>query len=81
VYEAARRHGLAIPCDLSVVGFDDLTFAEWTAPPLTTIRQPLHEMGVAAARTLLRLVNGERLESTRMELATRLIVRESTAPR
>jgi DNA-binding LacI/PurR family transcriptional regulator len=80
VYEAARRHGLAIPRDLSVVGFDDLTFAEWTAPPLTTVRQPLHEMGVAAARTLLRLVNGERLESTRMELATRLILRESTAP-
>jgi LacI family transcriptional regulator len=79
VYEAARRAGLSIPGDLSVVGFDDLNFAEWTAPPLTTIRQPLHEMGVAAARTLLRLVNGERLESTRIELATRLIVRASTS--
>jgi DNA-binding LacI/PurR family transcriptional regulator len=80
VYEAARQAGLSIPRDLSVVGFDDLSFAPWTAPPLTTVRQPLYEMGVAAARTLLRLVNGERLDATRIELATRLIVRESTAP-
>ncbi|WP_436529085.1 LacI family DNA-binding transcriptional regulator [Actinoplanes sp. HUAS TT8] len=78
VYEALRRAGLRIPGDVSVVGFDDLNFAQWTAPPLTTVRQPLHEMGVAAARTLLRLINGERLESTRIELATELVVREST---
>ncbi|GIF51885.1 LacI family transcriptional regulator [Asanoa ferruginea] len=79
VYEAVRRAGLTIPGDVSVVGFDDLNFAEWTAPPMTTVRQPLHEMGVAAARTLLRIVNGERLESTRIELATHLVVRGSTA--
>ncbi|WP_308121102.1 LacI family DNA-binding transcriptional regulator [Paractinoplanes bogorensis] len=79
VYEAVRRAGMTIPGNISVVGFDGLPFAEWTAPPLTTVRQPLHEMGVAAARTLLRLVNGERLESTRIELATALVVRESTA--
>ncbi|MEV4534220.1 LacI family DNA-binding transcriptional regulator [Asanoa sp. NPDC049518] len=79
VYEAVRRAGRTIPGDISVVGFDDLNFAEWTAPPMTTVRQPLHEMGVAAARTLLRILNGERLESTRMELATHLVVRGSTA--
>ncbi|MEV6303329.1 LacI family DNA-binding transcriptional regulator [Actinoplanes sp. NPDC051861] len=79
VYEAVRRAGLGIPGDVSVVGFDGLNFAEWMAPPLTTVRQPLHEMGVAATRTLLRLVNGERLESTRIELATSLVVRGSTA--
>jgi DNA-binding LacI/PurR family transcriptional regulator len=79
VYEAVRQARLTIPGDVSVVGFDDLNFAQWTAPPLTTIRQPLHEMGVAAARALLRIVNGERLESTRIELATELVVRESTA--
>ncbi|MBM2615589.1 substrate-binding domain-containing protein [Actinoplanes sp. LDG1-06] len=79
VYEAVRRAGLTIPADVSVVGFDGLNFAEWTAPPLTTVRQPLHEMGAAAARTLLRLVNGERLDSTRIELATALVVRQSTA--
>lgn len=80
VYEALRLAGLSAPGDVSVVGFDDLNFAEWTAPPLTTVRQPLHEMGVAAGRTLLRLINGERLESTRIELATELVCRQSTAP-
>ncbi len=79
VYEAVRRAGRSIPGDVSVVGFDDLNFAEWTAPPLTTIRQPLHEMGVAAARTLLRIINGERIESPRIELSTELIMRDSTA--
>lgn len=78
VYEALRQAGRSVPHGVSVVGFDDLNFAEWTAPPLTTVRQPLHEMGVAAARTLLRIIGGERLESTRIELATRLVVREST---
>lgn len=80
VYEAVRRAGRTVPGDLSVVGFGDLPFAEWMAPPLTTVREPLPEMGLTAARTLLRLVNGERLESDRVELATTLIVRASTAP-
>jgi LacI family transcriptional regulator len=80
-YEALRQAGRSVPEDVSVIGFDDLNFVEWTAPPMTTIRQPLHEMGVAAARTLLRIINGERLESTRIELATRLVLRSSTAAR
>ncbi|GHJ49469.1 LacI family transcriptional regulator [Catellatospora sp. TT07R-123] len=79
VYEAARLTGRQIPDDLSVVGFDDLHYAQWTAPPLTTVRQPLHEMGVSAARLLLRLVNGEHLEAPRIELATELVIRNSTA--
>jgi LacI family transcriptional regulator len=69
-----------VPADVSVVGFDDLNFAQWTAPPLTTVRQPLHQMGVAAARTLLRLVSGEQMTSTRIELATELVILERTAP-
>lgn len=80
VYEAARQHGLQVPVDLSVVGFDDLNFASWTAPGLTTVRQPLHEMGAAAARTLLRVIAGDAPESTSVELATSLVVRNSTAP-
>lgn len=79
VYEAARRHGLRIPDDLSVIGFDDLPQSRWSPPPLTTVRQPLAEMGLVAARTLLRLVKGETLESPRIELATRLVVRDSCA--
>ncbi|MEU6425020.1 LacI family DNA-binding transcriptional regulator [Microbispora sp. NPDC046973] len=80
VYEAARRAGLRIPEDLSVVGFDDLSFTQWAGPPMTTVRQPLVQMGAAAARMVLALADGERLEQHRVELATTLVVRESTAP-
>lgn len=80
VYEAARIRGLWIPDDLSVVGFDDLPLARWAAPPLTTVRQPLEEMGGLAARTILSLARRKRLDSPRMELGTRLVVRASTAP-
>ena len=81
VFEAARRRGLRIPEDLSVVGFDDLPESRWSPPPLTTIRQPLAEMGALAARTALRLAHGEVTDLPRVELATELIVRESTALR
>jgi LacI family transcriptional regulator, galactose operon repressor len=80
VYEAARQRGLRVPDDLSVVGFDDLPQARWSPPPLTTVRQPLAEMGEAAARTLLQLIRGETPDVPRMELATRLVVRHSSAP-
>jgi LacI family transcriptional regulator len=82
VYEAARRRGLRIPDDLSVVGFDDLPQARWSPPPLTTVRQPLAEMGAAAARALLQLAEGESPDGLRMELSTQLVLRHSTsAPR
>jgi LacI family transcriptional regulator len=80
VYEAVRRRGLRVPDDVSVIGFDDLPEARWSSPPLTTIRQPLAEMGMLAARTVLRLAQGEHIESPRIELATDLVVRDSTAP-
>jgi LacI family transcriptional regulator len=80
VYEAVRLRGLRVPDDISVVGFDDLPEARWSSPPLTTVRQPLAEMGLLAARTVLRLARGEELESPRIELATELVVRDSTAP-
>jgi LacI family transcriptional regulator len=79
VYEAARQHGLRIPQDLSVVGFDDLPAARWVSPPLTTIRQPLADMGRVAAEMLGDLIDGIPLRSQRVELSTELIVRESTA--
>jgi LacI family xylobiose transport system transcriptional regulator len=80
VYQAAREARLHIPEDLSVVGFDDLPVAAWVGPPLTTVRQPLAQMAMAAARLVLRLANGEQPSQTRVELATELIIRESTAP-
>lgn len=79
VYEAARQRGLRIPQDLSVVGFDDLPVARWVSPPLTTVRQPLTEMGRVAAQMLGDLVEGVPLGSSRVELSTELIVRESSA--
>ncbi|HEX6687025.1 MAG TPA: LacI family DNA-binding transcriptional regulator [Candidatus Limnocylindrales bacterium] len=80
VYEAVRQRGLRVPGDVSVVGFDDLPEVRWSSPPLTTVRQPLTEMGALAARTVLRLAQGEKIESPRVELATELIVRDSAAP-
>lgn len=79
VYEAARARGLRIPEDLSVVGYDDLQFAGWAGPPLTTVRQPLTEMAEQATRLVLRLRDRNPAESLRVDLATRLVVRDSTA--
>ncbi|MBB5868292.1 LacI family transcriptional regulator [Allocatelliglobosispora scoriae] len=80
VFEAVRQRGLRVPDDISVVGFDDLPEAKWSSPPLTTVRQPLAEMGMLAARTVLKLAQGEPVETPRLELATQLVVRDSTAP-
>jgi LacI family transcriptional regulator len=78
--EAARARGLRIPQDLSIVGFDDTQIARMASPPLTTIRQPLREMGSVALRTALRLAAREKIDSHHVELATELVVRASTAP-
>jgi LacI family transcriptional regulator len=78
--QAARTRGVRVPEELSVVGFDDLEEAGIVTPALTTIRQPLAEMGRIAVSLLLRLLDNQPLEALHVELATRLIVRESTAP-
>ncbi|MFC9912549.1 LacI family DNA-binding transcriptional regulator [Streptomyces sp. NPDC059862] len=78
--EALRRRGLRVPEDMSIVGFDDLPEVRWCAPPLTTVRQPLSDMGKLAARMLLDLARGVEPASPRVELATELVVRASTAP-
>lgn len=80
VYRAIAARGLAIPEDISVIGFDDVPSSQWMNPPLTTIRQPLKEMGRMAASMLLRLIAGEQLEAARIELATSLVVRASCSP-
>jgi LacI family transcriptional regulator len=79
VSEALRRARLSVPEDVSLVGFDDLPLVQWSSPPLTTVRQPLVAMGRLAVHTVQRMVHGDRLESTRVELATTLVVRDSTA--
>jgi LacI family transcriptional regulator len=78
--QAARAHGLRVPEDLSVVGFDDVEHATIVTPPLTTVRQPLAEMGRTAVSLLNRLLEKQRFETLHVELATRLVVRNSTAP-
>jgi LacI family transcriptional regulator, xylobiose transport system transcriptional regulator len=80
LYEAARELGVLIPGDLSVVGYDDLPVARWVGPPLTTIRQPLTEMAEAAARLVISISRGEEPTTLRLDLATSLVPRQSTAP-
>jgi LacI family xylobiose transport system transcriptional regulator len=80
VYEAARRAGLRIPHDLSVIGYDDLVYTRWCGPPMTSVRQPFADMGAAAAQMVRTLAAGGELTPTRVELAATLVVRESTAP-
>jgi DNA-binding LacI/PurR family transcriptional regulator len=79
VYSAAAQAGLRIPRDLSVVGFDDYAVNAWLVPPLTTVRQPLREMGAAAAQMVVDLARGTELRSRRREFATELVIRGSTA--
>lgn len=78
VIESARRHGMVCPDDVSVVGFDDMLPARWSTPLLTTVRQPLAEMGALAVRAALDLLSGEQTGAQQLHLATTLIVRDST---
>ncbi|MFD0741971.1 LacI family DNA-binding transcriptional regulator [Phytohabitans flavus] len=80
VMRAARHLGLDVPRDLSVVGYDNLPVATWVGPALTTVNQPLRDMAGTATRMLLDLARGEELATSRIDLVTELIVRESTAP-
>jgi LacI family transcriptional regulator len=80
VLQAARERGLRVPEQLSVVGFDDIEAAEIVTPMLTTIRQPLAEMGRMAVSLLERLIEGQRIDVLHVELRTQLIVRDTTAP-
>lgn len=76
VLEVVRRMGLDVPNDLSLVGFDDMAFAELVAPPLTTVRQPTTEMGQVAFRRLLALINKTDADPL-TRLPVELIIRNS----
>jgi LacI family transcriptional regulator len=78
--QAALERGLAVPRDLSVVGFDALDASRIVTPALTTVRQPLAEMGRLAVRLLLGVIDEPRNEAMRVELATALVPGASTAP-
>lgn len=78
--DAAADMGLRVPEDLSVVGFDDVPEAVAAIPPLTTVAQPLQQMGMEAVRMLLRLVTEPEASPDHVRLPTRLIERASAAP-
>lgn len=78
--EAMRDQGINVPDDISVVGFDDILQAAFIHPPLTTVRQPLRQMGRVAAHTLLEHIKDPKRPTRRIELATQLIIRDSCKP-
>lgn len=77
--DTARSLRISVPNKLSIVGFDDLPQAGQSFPGLTTIRQPLHDMGATAVRMLLNQLDGSRAVTDHMQLPTSLVVRKSTA--
>lgn len=79
VLEAARQRGLSVPGDLSVLSFDDSLVAAMASPPLSAVRQPFEELGHEATRVLVQLAEGRPPASQRIELATQLVLRSSTA--
>ncbi|MGB6579075.1 MAG: substrate-binding domain-containing protein, partial [Streptosporangiaceae bacterium] len=80
VLQALGERGLRAPDDLSVVGFDDVPVASWATPALTTIRQPLAAMAATALRMLRSDPASAAGEPRHIELATMLVVRESSGP-
>ena len=80
VLQEARARGLRVPEDLSVVGFDDTTVSQIAIPAITTVHQPLEEVGRMAVNLLARIMDEPPLHPVRLEVGTRLVVRESTGP-
>jgi LacI family transcriptional regulator len=79
VYHSLRSHGLKCPQDVSVVGFNNMPFANDFQPPLTTVDAPHYEMGVQAARIILNQIEGDESSPVKIMLPVSLIVRGSTA--
>ncbi|MGH9604573.1 MAG: LacI family DNA-binding transcriptional regulator [Terracidiphilus sp.] len=77
---AIRDLGLRVPEDISVVGFDDIQTASFYNPSLTTVRQPLYQMGASAARILLQRIRGTEDVAQELLVQPELVVRESTCP-
>jgi DNA-binding LacI/PurR family transcriptional regulator len=77
---AARRAGLRVPEDISVVGFDDSAFMNCTEPPLTTVRQPIEALGRAAVTLLVNQIEGATVTTEELLFEPELVVRGSTGP-
>ncbi|SDG75122.1 transcriptional regulator, LacI family [Thermoanaerobacter thermohydrosulfuricus] len=77
-YKAIRSYGYKIPDDISVVGFDDIQLSQILEPQLTTIRQPAYDMGLTAARMLIKLIEGKKMNKKIANFRPQLIIRQST---
>jgi LacI family transcriptional regulator len=77
---AIHECGRTVGQDIAIVGFDDIPLAEHSHPPLTTVRQPIYEIGRTICRMLVQLIRGEELEECHVLLQPELVVRESTGP-
>ena len=77
VLNAAKSLGMSVPKDLSLVGFDDMPFAELLSPSLTTVRQPIQALGEAGARLLFQLIKGEIDQRPVLQLPVELMSRSS----
>jgi LacI family transcriptional regulator len=78
--DAAREYGLRIPDDISIIGFDDIPQASFVYPKLTTVRQPLEQMGQTAVKMLLQQIEDQSRPPQRIALKTQLIIRDSCGP-
>jgi LacI family repressor for deo operon, udp, cdd, tsx, nupC, and nupG len=79
--KTVRSVGVRIPDDVSVIGFDGIEFADYVEPTLTTFQQPLHELGRAGARTLLKMIRGEMVRADwNIQLPLLLLERDTTGP-
>ena len=74
---AIRQKGLTVPGDIALVGFDDLPFARYTDPPLTTINLPVPDLARKSGEMLIRILNNEKPGCRRQILGTQLVIRES----
>lgn len=79
VYKTAKKLKLSVPDDISIIGFDDISLSQIVTPTLTTVSQPIYEMGYEAAKMLISLIEDKKLKRKIKKLSTNLVVRESTA--
>jgi LacI family transcriptional regulator len=78
VLKAVQQLGLRVPDDIAIIGYDGIPLTEMTTPELSTISQPIYEMGAIAARILIKKIEGKPLEKLHYVLPVELVVRQST---
>lgn len=73
----ANKFGLSVPDDIQIIGYDNITFSSLTTPGLSTVSQPIYEMGIIGAELLLRMINGEKVSNNNIVLPVNFVERES----